>query len=293
MRVSAEMMREKDMAKVKIVTDSAALISSEEAEKLDITVVPLTVMVDGKIHQDNVTITREEFMTQMAAADNLPTTSQPSLGVFTDAYESVAGDDIEIVSIHLSKGLSGTANAAEQAARMVNADITVVDSDFIDRAEAFQVLAAAEVAANGGSKEEVLAAIKDAHDKTELYLTIADLHNLVAGGRLSKTAGFVAGLINIQIGAHVVEGNINVEVKGRGAKSTKKYLNGVLEEMKAVEAGIKAAHISHADALEKADAFAEELKAAFPDATITVGQTSPTVSTHTGPGALGFSYITN
>lgn len=281
------------MANVKIVTDSASMILPEEAAKYGITIVPLTVMIDGKIYQDNVTITREEFMGKMAEAESLPTTSQPSLGVFTDAYESIIEEGVEIVSIHLTKGLSGTANAAEQAARMVNADITVVDSDFIDRAEGFQVLAAAEVAANGGTKEEVLAAIKEAHDKTELYLTVADLHNLVAGGRLSKTAGFVAGLINIQIGAHVQEGNINVEVKGRGAKSTKKYLNGVMDEMKSVEAGIKAAHISHADALDKADAFAAELKEAFPEATITVSQTSPTVSTHTGPGALGFSYVTN
>jgi len=281
------------MANVKIVTDSAALILPEEAAKYGITIVPLTVMVDGKIYQDNVTITRDEFMEKMAESENLPTTSQPSLGVFTDAYESIAEEGVEIISIHLSKGLSGTANAAEQAARMVNADITVIDSDFIDRAEGFQVLAAAEVAANGGTKEEVLAAIKETHDKTQLYLTIADLQNLVAGGRLSKTAGFVAGLINIQIGAHVVEGNINVEVKGRGAKSIKKYLNGVLDQMKTVEAGIKAAHVSHAGALDKAEALAEEVKSAFPDAAVTISQTSPTVSTHTGQGALGFSYLTN
>lgn len=281
------------MANVKIVTDSASMILPEEAAKYGITIVPLTVMIDGKIYQDNVTITREEFMEKMAAAESLPTTSQPSLGVFTDAYESIIEEGVEIVSIHLTKGLSGTANAAEQAARMVNADITVVDSDFIDRAEGFQVLAAAEVAANGGTKEEVLAAIKDAHDKTELYLTVADLHNLVAGGRLSKTAGFVAGLINIQIGAHVVEGNINVDVKGRGAKSIKKYLSGIVEEMKSIESGIKAAHVSHAGTEEKAAAFVEEIKAAFPDAVVTMSQTSPTVSTHAGQGAMGFSYVTN
>lgn len=281
------------MAKVKIVTDSTSMILPEEAVKYGITVIPLTVMIDGKIYQDGVTISREEFMEKMAATESLPTTSQPSLGVFTDAYESIMGEDVEIISIHLTKGLSGTANAAEQAARMVNGDITVIDSDFIDRAEGFQVLAAAEVAANGGTKDEVLAAIKETHDKTELYLTVADLHNLVAGGRLSKTAGFVAGLINIQIGAHVVEGNINVEVKGRGAKSTKKYLNGVVEEMKNVDAGIKAAHISYAGVADKAAAFAEELKTLFPDAMITISQTSPTVSTHAGEGALGFSYVTN
>lgn len=281
------------MAQVKIVTDSTALISPEEVEQYNITVIPLSVMIDGTVYQDGVTIGRNEFVEKMAEAKNLPSTSQPPLGVFTEAYESLTKDGSSVISIHLTKGLSGTVDAAQQAARLVNADITVLDSDFIDRAEAFQVLAAAELAQNGGSKEAILDKIHEVHDKTQLYLTVAELDNLVKGGRLSKTAGFVAGLMNIQVGSHVVKGDIQVEVKGRGAKAIKKYINGVIDKMKAEPAGIKNINLAHVGIQAKVEELAAEMQEIFPNASVKVFETSPTVATHAGPGALGISYEMN
>ncbi|MBM7617565.1 DegV family protein with EDD domain [Weissella uvarum] len=278
------------MAQVKIVTDSTALISPEEAEKYDITIIPLTVMVDGTVYQDGVTIGRDEFVQKMADAENLPTTSQPALGVFTEAYEKLANEGAtSIISIHLTSGLSGTVDAAKQAAMMVNADVTVIDSDFIDRSEAFQVLAAAEAAQAGASKEEVLQKVQETHDKTDLYLTVAELDNLVKGGRLSKTAGFVAGLMNIQVGAHVVKGDIEVEVKGRGSKAIRKYIDSIIEKMKQAPNGVKRVDIAHVGIPEKTQALSDEIKEIFPDAEYHIYETSPTVATHTGPNAMGIS----
>lgn len=278
------------MAQVKIVTDSTAMLTPEEVAQYDVKVVPLGIMIDGTVYQDGVTLSPVEFMDKMAAADNLPQTSQPSLGVFTKVYESLVGDDVQIISIHLTKGLSGTAYAARQAAMMVEGDITVLDSDFIDRALGFQVLAAAKMAAEGVSKEDILAEIKRVHDNTQLYLTVSNLDNLVAGGRLSKAAGFIAGVLNIKIGAHIEQGNINVEVKGRGAKSTRAYLKSIVEQMQAAPNGIEAIGISHAGIPVEAQELADKVNEIFPDIKIVVQQTSPTVSTHTGAGAIGFSY---
>lgn len=281
------------MAQVKIVTDSAAMLTPEEMTQYDIKVVPLSIMIDDDTYQDGVTISRVEFMDKMAAANNLPRTSQPALGVFTEIYEEILQETpgAQIISIHLTKGLSGTADAARQAAEMVDGDITTLDSDFIDRAEGFQALAAAKLAAQGATKEEVLAEIKRVHDHTELYLTVSNLKNLVAGGRISKAVGLVASMLNIRVGAHIQKGDINVEVKGRGAKSTKNYLNGVIAQMQAAPNGIEAIGISHAGIPEEAQALAAQVNEVFPDIEIAVQQTSPTVSTHTGPGAFGFSYV--
>jgi len=281
------------MAQVKIVTDSTAMLTPEEIVQYDIKVVPLSIMIDDDTYQDGVTISRVEFMDKMAVANNLPRTSQPSLGVFTEVYESILREtpDAQIISIHLTKGLSGTADAARQAAEMVAGDITTLDSDFIDRAEGFQALAAAKLAAQGATKEEVLAEIKRVHDHTELYLTVSNLKNLVAGGRISKAVGLVASMLNIRVGAHIQKGDINVEVKGRGAKSTKNYLNSVIAQMQAAPNGIEAIGISHAGIPEEAKALAAQVNEVFPDIEIAVQQTSPTVSTHTGPGAFGFSYV--
>ncbi|MFL4498917.1 DegV family protein [Weissella sp. MSCH1] len=281
------------MAQVKIVTDSTAMLTPEEAAELDVKIVPLSITIDGTSYQDGVTLSRVEFMDKMAEAKNLPQTSQPALGYFTEVYESIMAADPEthIISIHLTKGLSGTADAARQAALMVEGDITTLDSEFIDRAEGFQVLAAAKLAAAGASKEAVLAEIQRIRDNTQLYLTVSNLDNLVAGGRLSKTAGFIAGVLNIKVGAHIEQGNINVEVKGRGAKSTKAYLKKIVEQMQAAPNGVAAIGISHAGIPVEAQELADKVNEIFPDVKIVVQQTSPTVSTHTGAGAIGFSYL--
>lgn len=281
------------MAQVKIVTDSTAMLTPEEAAELDVKIVPLSITIDGTSYQDGVTLSRVEFMDKMAEAKNLPQTSQPALGYFTEVYESIMAADPEtqIISIHLTKGLSGTADAARQAALMVEGDITTLDSEFIDRAEGFQVLAAAKLAAAGASKEAVLAEIQRVRDNTQLYLTVSNLDNLVAGGRLSKTAGFIAGVLNIKVGAHIEQGNINVEVKGRGAKSTKAYLKKIVEQMQAASNGVAAIGISHAGIPVEAQELADKVNEIFPDVKIVVQQTSPTVSTHTGAGAIGFSYL--
>lgn len=281
------------MAQVKIVTDSTAMLTPEEAAEFDVKIVPLSITIDGTSYQDGVTLSRVEFMDKMAEAKNLPQTSQPALGYFTEVYESIMAADPEtqIISIHLTKGLSGTADAARQAALMVEGDITTLDSEFIDRAEGFQVLAAAKLAAAGASKETVLAEIQRVRDNTQLYLTVSNLDNLVAGGRLSKTAGFIAGVLNIKVGAHIEQGNINVEVKGRGAKSTKAYLKKIVEQMQAAPNGVAAIGISHAGIPVEAQELADKVNEVFPDVKIVVQQTSPTVSTHTGAGAIGFSYL--
>ena len=281
------------MAQVKIVTDSTAMLTPEEAAEFDVKIIPLSITIDGTSYQDGVTLSRVEFMDKMAEAKNLPQTSQPALGYFTEVYESIMAADPEtqIISIHLTKGLSGTADAARQAALMVEGDITTLDSEFIDRAEGFQVLAAAKLAAAGASKEAVLAEIQRVRDNTQLYLTVSNLDNLVAGGRLSKTAGFIAGVLNIKVGAHIEQGNINVEVKGRGAKSTKAYLKKIVEQMQAAPNGVAAIGISHAGIPVEAQELADKVNEVFPDVKIVVQQTSPTVSTHTGAGAIGFSYL--
>jgi len=136
------------MSNIRIVTDSAVALTPEEIQKYEITVVPLTVQIDGVVYEDGVTLQREAFLEQMAVSQNLPQTSQPSIGKFQAAYEDIRihYPDAEILSIHLSSGLSGTVHAAEQAAALTSAEITTFDTLNADRSQAFQVLVAAKMA---------------------------------------------------------------------------------------------------------------------------------------------------
>ena len=281
------------MAQVKIVTDSTAMLLPDEIEKYDIKVIPLTITIDDVTYQDGITISPVEFMDKMAASKNLPQTSQPALGVFTEIYEPLVADGSSVISIHLTKGLSGSVDAARQAAMMVDGDVTVIDSDLIDRSLGMVVLAAAEKAATGATRDEVLAEINAVKAKTEQYVLVSKLDNLVAGGRLSKTAGLLAGMLNIRIGAHVVKGNINVETKGRGVKSTKAYLRKIIEILQAAPNGVHAIGISTAGIPDKREALGEQLRKLFPGVEIVLQQTTPVVATHTGDDAIGFSYRLN
>ena len=281
------------MAQVKIVTDSTAMLLPDEIKKFDIQVIPLTIMIDDVTYQDGITISPVEFMDKMAASKNLPRTSQPALGVFTEIYEPLVADGSSVISIHLTKGLSGSVDAARQAAMMVDVDVTVIDSDLIDRSLGMVVLAAAEKAATGATRDEVLAEINAVKAKTEQYVLVSKLDNLVAGGRLSKTAGLLAGMLNIRIGAHVVKGNINVETKGRGVKSTKAYLRKIIEILQAAPNGVRAIGISTAGIPDKREALGEQLRKLFPGVEIVLQQTTPVVATHTGDDAIGFSYRLN
>lgn len=281
------------MAQVKIVTDSTAMLLPDEVKKYQIKTIPLTIVIDDVTYQDGITISPVEFMDKMAAAKNLPQTSQPALGVFTELYEPLVADGSSVISIHLTKGLSGTVDAARQAAMMVNGDVTVVDSDLIDRSLGMVVLAAAEKAASGATRDEVLAEIEKVKTKTEQYVMVSKLDNLVAGGRLSKTAGLIAGMLNIRVGAHVIAGDINVESKGRGSKSTKAYIKKITDILQAAPNGVRAIGISTAGIPEKRQELGEYLKAMFPEAKIVLQQTTPIVATHTGDGAIGFGYQLN
>lgn len=280
------------MTKVKIITDSTARLTPEEVAQYDISVVPLTVMIDGTVYHDGVSITPSEFIEKMAASKNLPTTSQPSLGAFTEVYETVP-EDVEVLSLHLTHHLSGTVQAAEQAARLVPHDIVVCDSNYIDRALAAQVLVAGRMAQAGASRDEILAELQRVEDNTELYLTVTTLKNLVAGGRLSKASGLIGTLLDIKLGAHVPLGKITMEVKGRGKKTIKGYQDLIFERMHAEPNGIAVIGISHADAAEEAEQLAARARAEFPEAIVDIAETTPIESTHAGPGAMGISYLKN
>lgn len=280
------------MTKVKIITDSTARLTPEEVAQYDISVVPLTVMIDGTVYHDGVSITPSEFIEKMAASKSLPTTSQPSLGAFTEVYETVP-EDVEVLSLHLTHHLSGTVQAAEQAARLVPHDIVVRDSNYIDRALAAQVLVAGRMAQAGASRDEILAELQRVEDNTELYLTVTTLKNLVAGGRLSKASGIIGTLLDIKLGAHVPLGKITMEVKGRGKKTIKGYQDLIFERMHAEPNGIAVIGISHADAAEEAEQLAARARDEFPEAIVDIAETTPIESTHAGPGAMGISYLKN
>ena len=269
------------MTKIKIVTDSSVTIEPEVAKELDITIVSLSVMVDGVVYSD-ADLEEGEFLRLMQSSRNLPKTSQPPVGVFADVFEHLAEDGAQILSIHMSHALSGTVEAARQGATLANADVTVVDSSFTDQAMKFQVTEAAKLAKEGASLEEILTRIEEVKEKTELYIGLSTLENLVKGGRIGRVSGLISSLLNIRVIMQMKDHQLEPIVKGRGAKTFKKWLDDLTASLQIKQ--VTEIGISYAGGPELAQEMKESLQP-YVKKPISVLETGSIIQTHTGENA--------
>lgn len=270
------------MANIKIVTDSSITIEPEVVEEYGITIVPLSVMVDGVLYSDSE-LGEGDFLRLMQSSKNLPKTSQPPVGVFAEVYEKLVADGAHIVSIHMSHALSGTVEAARQGATLSGADVTVIDSGFTDQAMKFQVVEAAKLAKDGADLDTVLARIEEVKEKTELYIGVSTLENLVKGGRIGRVTGLLSSLLNIRVVMQMKDHQLEPIVKGRGNKTFKKWLDELVEKLshsKVAEIGI-----SYAGTPEWANEMKAQLQS-FVENAIPVLETGSIIQTHTGENAF-------
>ena len=269
------------MTKIKIVTDSSVTIEPEVVKELDITIVPLSVMVDGVVYSDS-DLEEGEFLRLMQSSRNLPKTSQPPVGVFADVFDRLAEDGAQIISIHMSHSLSGTVEAARQGATLANTDVTVVDSSFTDQAMKFQVTEAAKLAKEGVSLEEILTKIEEVKEKTELYIGLSTLENLVKGGRIGRVSGLISSLLNIRVIMQMKNHQLEPIVKGRGAKTFKKWLDDLTASLQIKQ--VAEIGISYAGSPELALEMKESLQP-YVKKPIPVLETGSIIQTHTGENA--------
>ncbi|MEY2133492.1 DegV family protein [Streptococcus pyogenes] len=272
------------MGTIKIVTDSSITIEPELIKALDITVVPLSVMIDSKLYSDNDLKEEGHFLSLMKASKSLPKTSQPPVGLFAETYENLVKKGVtDIVAIHLSPALSGTIEASRQGAEIAEAPVTVLDSGFTDQAMKFQVVEAAKMAKAGASLNEILAAIQAIKSKTELYIGVSTLENLVKGGRIGRVTGVLSSLLNVKVVMALKNDELKTLVKGRGNKTFTKWLDSYLA--KNSHRPIAEIAISYAGEASLALTLKERI-AAYYNHSISVLETGSIIQTHTGEGAF-------
>ncbi|HEP1488002.1 TPA: DegV family protein [Streptococcus pyogenes] len=275
---------EKYMGTIKIVTDSSITIEPELIKALDITVVPLSVMIDSKLYSDNDLKEEGHFLSLMKASKSLPKTSQPPVGLFAETYENLVKKGVtDIVAIHLSPALSGTIEASRQGAEIAEAPVTVLDSGFTDQAMKFQVVETAKMAKAGASLNEILAAVQAIKSKTELYIGVSTLENLVKGGRIGRVTGVLSSLLNVKVVMALKNDELKTLVKGRGNKTFTKWLDSYLA--KNSHRPIAEIAISYAGEASLALTLKERI-AAYYNHSISVLETGSIIQTHTGEGAF-------
>ena len=280
------------MTSIKIVTDSTADLSEELLRKYHISVLPLSISIDGTVYRDRFDIQPDEFIEKMESAAELPKSSQPPLGAFIELYEELTADGSEVISIHLSSELSGTYQTAVSASNMVGGNITVIDSMYISKGLGFQVVRAALLAEEGMTAEAIVKDLENLRDRTSLYVTIDHFDNLIKGGRIGKGKALIGSLLKVKPIARLEDGIYTPEKNVRSTSQLIRYLTG--QFLSAVKGRtVQAIGIAHADALDLAHRLKDSLLEHIPGIDIDIAYTTPIISVHTGKGAIGFTFYTD
>ena len=271
---------------IKIVTDVSALVSKAEAKKYHITVVPITITIGNETYQDPTSMNGRqliEFMDQHKKP--FPTTSQPPVGLFVDTYNRLTQDGSQVISIQMTDMLSGTVNAAREAARLADGDVTVVNSHYIDQSMGHMVIVAAKMAQTGKySVAQIVQKLHEVREKSTLCIGASTLDNLVKGGRISRATGLLTRLLNLHVVFRLENKDLKLEIKGRGKKTFYRWFKRFVARIKNLD--LSFIGISYTGSTEFPEYAKVQLHRLFPKLPITFRYTSATVANHTGKDAF-------
>jgi DegV family protein with EDD domain len=278
---------------MKIVTDCASDLKKDEAEDLDIQVAPLIIQFpEGEVSSN--AITPDEFYQRLRdIAPRIPTTSQPSTGLFTNIYKKLIAIGEEVISIHISSGLSGTINSASLgAAQLPGKLINLVDSFTLSGGERFQVLAAAMAARAGRNKEFILDRLAKIREETEVIYTLETLEYLQRGGRIGRVQALAGALLHIKPIIHVDKSDGKYSTIGK-ERTIPKALEGIANHVLKVYGKETPLWVSvlHGQLAEQANQLAELVKEKVKIGKIEVLRISPILGVHTGPGIVGLAVV--
>jgi DegV family protein with EDD domain len=279
---------------MRIVTDSGIdlRVPPEKRAELDIHVVPLVVTLDGMSYREDVDIQSDEFYRLLAATDSLPSTSQPSAGAFAEIYRRLAVDDPDILSIHITSGLSGTLNAARAGAKLVpEANVTFVDTKTLSAAAGWQVEAAARALKASWPIQQILALLERISAASESAYTLKELEYLIHGGRISHMKGLIASMLNLKplIGVEKVNGTY---VQLGQARSFRGALQGLVDRMAGQHAPGSALRVQvlHSQNPQGAAMLRDLIDQRFDCTWWPTGPMSLVLGAHTGPSMVGVAY---
>lgn len=273
---------------MKIVTDCAADLTPEEIAANSITVAPLYIQFpDGQV--DARQISPDDFYTRLKAMEPaIPTTAQPSQGDFDKIYQETGEAGEEILSVHISSGLSGTINSARLAAQHVTGKVVqVVDTLTLSGGERLQVIAAAQLARMGVEKEAILKRLHEIQAATEVVYTLETLTYLARGGRIGRVQALAGVLLKIKPIIHVDphDGKYSTLGKTKTVRQAMEQISDYLAGRYGQE--LLWVSIMHGQYAEKAQELAELLQTRLKVGRLEILRISPVLGVHTGPGIVG------
>ncbi|MGG1330718.1 DegV family protein [Bacillus tropicus] len=280
---------------VKIITDSAADLPVELLQAYDIDLIPLRVYDEAETeYLDGVTLESVTLLQKMREGA-VYRTSLPSLETFQEKFVSYAKEGNPCIYLAFSSELSGTYQSSvlikeEVKETYANLDLEIIDTKCASLGQGLVVLEAAKMAKDGASKEDILKRVDFLMNHMEHIFTVADLQYLVRGGRLSKVAGFIGGLLNIKPILNVEEGRLVPLEKVRGKKKVLGRIVDIMEE-RGKELKGQTIGITHGDDLETAEALKALITERFGCEVFIVNTIGAAIGAHTGPGVITLFFL--
>jgi DegV family protein with EDD domain len=278
------------MPKVAVVTDSTGYIPEGLIDQFRIPIAPLVVIWGDETLRDDIDIKPVEFYNRLKTAKVMPSTSQPPAVDFTKIYERLYGDGYEILTILISKALSGTIASAQQAKKeLPEATIEIFDSKTTAMAMGFQVLAAARAAAEGASLAECLSAAEKTRANSGVFFAVDTLEFLHRGGRIGGASRYLGTALQLKPILTIEDGKIEALERVRTKKKAHARLSDIVVERLQDKSNVRLATL-HANAVEDANELLEKTAERLNVVEKIYSEVSPVIGTHVGPGTVGLAY---
>ena len=274
---------------VKIVTDSLSDITSDLAQELGVTIVPLTVSFGRDSFLDRVTITTDEFYRRLSSDPLWPTTTQPSPGTFAEVYNKLVKETDEILVVVVSSKLSGTYDSAINAKTLVEGKcrIEVIDSRTVAMGLGLIVIAAAKACQAGASLDELVNLVNKLMPKSHIIMSFDTLKYLAKGGRIGKAQSLLGSLLSVKPILTLRDGEVSPLTKVRTRAAGIDYLCNFVSGFP----NIQELAVEYATTGDEADKIIERLSSVHPKERIYKSTVSPVIGTYAGPNVLSVSVL--
>ncbi|MCC6095382.1 MAG: DegV family protein [Eubacterium sp.] len=285
------------MAKVAIVTDSNSGITQSMAKELGVYVLPMSFLINGKVVREDIDITQKEFFQELEDPSVSVSTSQPAPAEVTDLWDKVLREYDEIVYIPLSSGLSNSYQTARLLAENYDSRVQVVNNQRISVTMRQSVEDAQTLAAAGWNAQQIREKLEEDKFNSSIYIMVDTLKYLKKGGRITPAAALIGSVLHIKPVLQIQGEKLDAYAKARGTRQAKKImLDAIRKDMDGrfkdfVDKGEYTIRYSYSEGDDPAEVeqWVNEIKDAFPGASISGDPLSLVIGCHIGPGSLAIT----
>ena len=281
------------MSRIAVITDSNSGINFEDAKELGIKVLPMPFLIDGKTYFEEISLSQEEFFEKLENDVDI-STSQPSPESVMKIWDEALEEADEVVYIPMSSGLSSSCHTALMLADDYDGKVQVVDNQRISVTQRQSVLDAMELAKRGLTAVQIKEKLEKVKFESSIYIMLDTLKYLKKGGRITPAAAAVGSALRLKPVLTIQGEKLDAFAKARTVKQAKSIMiesmkNDFEKRFQSPDGKKMHLEMAYTHDLEAAEAFKEEVQAAFPNNEIVLNPLSLSVSCHIGPGALAIA----